>query len=335
MGARIKDVASEANVSIATVSRVINDIPLVNEETRIRVLAAIKKTGYKPNAIARSLKLQRTNTIGVILYDVTRLYFTLGARGVEDLSAENGYNIILCNTDGDKDKERKAADLLMQKQCDGIIFLGIRLTKEMKDILQKTGVPVVLGLVPDAEGDLTGVYLDNEAAAHDMVAHLIDYGHKEIGIINVDPQEAYFAEKRNEGYLRAMKEHGLTVRDEWSAIGDFTIQGGYDAMKELLKSKELPTAVFCTNDDMALGAIRCAERMGYHVPQDISITGFNDFSLAQWNNPAITSLHHDIYELGAKCANVLLEQIATGTKQQEDLNLDYYIVDRESVKKLN
>jgi LacI family transcriptional regulator len=107
MSAKIKDVAREANVSIATVSRVINDIPLVNDETKARVLDAIKRTGYKPNAIARSLKLQKTNTIGVILFDITRIYFTLGARGVEDYAADNGYNIILCNTDGVKDRGKK------------------------------------------------------------------------------------------------------------------------------------------------------------------------------------------------------------------------------------
>jgi LacI family transcriptional regulator len=122
MSAKIKDVAAEANVSIATVSRVINDVPLVNKETKDRVLQAIKKTGYKPNAIARSLKLQKTNTIGVILYNITRLYFTLGARGVEDYSSALGYNIIMCNTDGIEEREKKATELLMQNNVTVLFF---------------------------------------------------------------------------------------------------------------------------------------------------------------------------------------------------------------------
>ncbi len=335
MSAKIKDVAAEANVSIATVSRVINDIPLVNEETRVRVLDAIKKTGYKPNAIARSLKLQKTNTIGVILYDITRLYFTLGARGVEDYCASNDYNIIICNTDGVKDREKKAAELLMQKQCDGIIFLGVLLTKELKEMLISTGVPVVLGLVEDEDHDLTGVYVDNEAAAYDMVEHLIDYGHKQIGIINVDPFSAYFARKRRSGYLKALKDNDLVYNEKWSHIGDFTIEGGYNAMNKLLANKPYPTAIFCTNDDMAVGAIRCAEEHGLKVPDDISITGFNDFSAAKWNKPSITSLNHNIYELGVECAKLLIDEINTGRRSTEEINLEYHIVKRNSVKKIN
>ena len=335
MSAKIKDVAREANVSIATVSRVINDIPLVNDETKARVLDAIKRTGYKPNAIARSLKLQKTNTIGVILFDITRIYFTLGARGVEDYAADNGYNIILCNTDGVKDREKKAAELLMQKQCDGMIFLGTLMSKSLKETLLETNVPVVLGLVEDEEGDLPGVYLDNEAAAYDMVKYLIENGHKDIGIINVDPVTAYFAKKRRAGYLRALQEFGLDYHEEWSHVGDFTIQGGYDAMKKLLRNEKRPTAVFCTNDDMALGALRCAEKRGLVVPDDISITGFNDFSAAKWSKPSITSLHHDMYELGAECAKILIEEIQTGKHEKRDMKLDYYIVKRESVKDIS
>ena len=335
MNVKIKDVALEANVSIATVSRVINDIPLVNEATRDRVLAAIEKTGYKPNAIARSLKLQKTNTIGVILYDITRIYFTLGARGVEDYSAANDYNIILCNTDGDKNREKNAAELLMQKQCDGIIFLGVLMTPELKDILLQTEVPVVLGLVKDDEGDLPGFYLDNEAAAYDMTSYLIDKGHKEIGIINVNPENAYFAKKRREGYLCALEDNGLTYHEEWSKIGDFTVQGGYDAMTEMLKNEKLPTAIFCTNDDMALGVIRCAENNGMKVPDDISITGFNDFTEAKWMRPSLTTLHHDMYELGKACAKHLIAEINSGKRIQENFKLDYSIVERDSVKDIN
>ncbi len=334
MGAKIKDVARVANVSIATVSRVINDIPLVNEETRARVLDAIKKTGYRPNAIARSLKLQKTNTIGVILYDITRIYFTLGARGVEDYSAANDYNIILCNTDGVKEREKKAAELLMEKQCDGIIFLGVLMTDSLKETLKQTNVPVVLGLLEDPENDFAAVHLDNEAAAFDMVEYLIDKGHREIGIINVDPATAYFAQKRREGYLRALKEHGFDYHEEWSHVGDFTVQGGYDAMEELLKNQKIPTAVFCTNDDMAVGAIRCAQNHGYKIPEDISITGFNDFNMARWSRPAITSLHHDMYKLGEACAKILIEEIASGVKQKDDIHLAYHIIERDSVRDL-
>ena len=161
MKVKIVDVAREANVSVATVSRVVNNIPLVNEETRERVLAAIKKTGYKPNAIARSLKIQKTNTLGIMIPNITDPFYTEMVRGAEDVCGIYNYNIILSNTDFDPEKEKKSLDVLVEKQCDGVIYVGKDLTEEMRQELIDASCEVVLGCVPDDSAKLSGVLIDN------------------------------------------------------------------------------------------------------------------------------------------------------------------------------
>jgi len=333
MGSRIKDVAKEANVSIATVSRVINNVPLVNEETKQRVLDAIQKTGYKPNAIARSLKLHKTNTIGVLIYDITRPYYTLAARGIEDTARENGYNIILCNTDSDPDKELRGIEVFVQKQCDGVIFLGKNLDIQLYTKFLEESLEVVLGAVEDETGILPGVFIDNEQAAFDMTEYIISCNHKEIGLINVNPETAYFAKKREEGFLAALKKHGLKTKAAWMQTGDFTYEGGSTAMQKLLDSGSYPTAIFCMNDEMALGAIRCVEKNGLKVPEDISIAGFNNFNIAEWTNPSITSVDHDMYDLGVKCAQMLIRKINKEMDKPENQIISHQIIKRNSVIK--
>lgn len=333
MTAKIKDVAKKANVSIATVSRVINNIPLVNEETRQKVLDAIQETGYKPNAIARSLKLQRTDTIGVIIHDITRTYYTLTARAIGDVCANGNYNIVLCNTDGKEDRELELVDLLVAKQCDGIIYLGKKVSEALKRKFAQYDLPIVLAAVQDKQGELCSVHIDNEAASYDMLKYIASMGHKNVGLINAKKKEAYFANRRYNGFMKAVRDFALHTCPEWICEADFSFKGGYEAMQKLCQNAALPSAVFCANDDMAVGAIRYLESIGKRVPEDMSICGFNNFESAKWNNPRLTTVDSHMYDVGAVCAAVVFAALNDEEYPKETL-ITYEIVEGESLKKI-
>lgn len=335
MVARIKDVAKEANVSIATVSRVINNIPLVNEETRLRVLAAIKKTGYKPNAVARSLKLQKTFTIGVVLYDLTRTYYTVSVKGIQSVADENKYNITLADTNGNHDRETEFIEGFLQKQCDGLILLGSTLSDDVKSMLSEATAPVVLGFRADNDVNLSSVTFDDVKAAEDITQLLINNGHTDIGIICGDTMFSYFSARRYEGFSIAIKNAGLALNPDWKIESNFSVEGGYEAAKKLLKQDKRPSAIFCVNDDTAVGAMRAIEDAGLSVPDDISIVGVNDFAIGKWNKPALTTVRYDLFDFGQQCARLLFEEMKGGRNIKKNVSLGYEIIERDSVKKLN
>lgn len=178
MNATIKDVAREAKVSIATVSRVLNNSAVVTDETKQRVLDAIKKTGYKPNALARSLKIQKTHTIGLIVPDISSPFYPEVVRGIEDIASMYSYNIFLCNTDQKEDKEMNYIEILSEKQVDGIIYMGDIIRDSVKQQLHDVGIPIVLAGTEDAEFEFPNVNIDNKKASYDAVKYLISLGHK-------------------------------------------------------------------------------------------------------------------------------------------------------------
>src|SRR5690554_529906 len=196
MAVKIKDVAREANVSVATVSRVLNNVPLVNDDTKKRVLDAIKKTGYKLNAIARSLKMQKTNTFGIMIPDITGPYYTEIVRGVEDICNMYDYHIILCNTDSNAKKEETYLDALIEKQCDGIVYIGKGISNELKNKMIESKVSLVIGAIHDHEYAIPSVTIDNEKAAYDITKFLIDKGHRQIGIFSDNDHNALVARER-------------------------------------------------------------------------------------------------------------------------------------------
>jgi LacI family transcriptional regulator len=330
MVAKINDVAKEANVSIATVSRVINNVPIVNGETKSRVEEAIKKLNYKPNAIARSLKLQKTNTIGVIIDDITRPYLSMGLRGIEDCCAKNGYSIILFNTYIGTEHERKVIDLISQKQCDGIIFLGLYLSEEISKTLSSLSVPVVLGILD--EGKFSSVSLDEYAVGYDAASYFIKKGHEKIGYLN---QEYLAEDTRLAGFKAALAENNITMNESWVRTTPISIDGGFEAMSELLKGDtEHPTAVYCINDDVACGAIRAIEKFKLKVPEDISIIGSNNSSIALWNNPAITTIGYDPISLGNELADALIYEMANFNQSNTNIKIRHEIIERDSVSQI-
>lgn len=331
MKVKIVDVAKEANVSVATVSRVVNNIPLVNEETRQRVLAAIKRTGYKPNAIARSLKIQRTNTIGIMIPDITNPYYTQIVRGAEDVCGIYHYNIILTNTDFDSDKERKALNVLIEKQCDGIIYVGKDLSEEMQKELIDAPSEVVLGCIPDNSGCLSGVLINNEVAAYELAIELLKIGHRKFLIFFDEVEEGYIYQERKKGFKRAFKEWNIEFDDSRILEAKLSLSGGYHMMEKAINSGVDFTCVFCFNDQIALGAIRYAEEQGKKIPEDISVCGFNNFWIAEWTRPQITTVAQPMYDIGAIATRMLIKMCEKEEQAVKNVFVPHEVIIRGSV----
>jgi len=335
--ARIKDVAQEANVSIATVSRVINNIPLVNEETRQRVLAAIKKTGYKPNIVARSLKLQKSNTIGVIINDITRPVMTACLAGIQEELSANGYSTMVSYTQGRKNAEAEALDMFFLRQCDGIILIGTNLDDDTVETIKQHDLPAVSCLVIPDDGRLPSVGFDEYEASKLAVKHLIRKGHRKIGAF-MGNDSYHMIPKRIQGFFDAINEEGIEILGEWVIRDSMTFRGGYNCAKQLttLPPEDLPTAVYCFNDDMAIGAIKAFyQESGIVVPDDISVISLNGSVYADWSLVSVTNVRFDSHETGIQGAKMLLEMCATGEKTEMTTYIPLTIKEGASVKDIN
>lgn len=329
--ATIKDVAERAGVSIATVSHVINKTRYVSEELQARVRQAMEELGYQPNAIARSLRRKETHTIGLIIPDNSNPFFAEVARGIEDFGFQNGYSVILCNSDGDLKKELAYIGVLTSKRVDGIVFIAATAKAEhIKPFLGEIPLVIVDRKMPDLEAD--SVLVDNFGGGYAATRHLIDLGHRKIGCITGPPDLAPSAD-RVAGYKQALKDHGLQPLDELIVEGDFRYQSGNEGMRRLLDLEPPPTAVFACNDVMAIGAMKAAQDQGLRVPEDIAIVGFDDITLASFTNPTLTSVKQPKYEMGKIALELLFQRISSSDLQgRQEIILDTTLVVRESTR---
>jgi LacI family transcriptional regulator len=304
----MRDVAERAGVSATTVSHVINGTRPVSDELRARVLAAIDELGYQPNLLARSLRRGETHTIGMIVPDSANPFFAEVARGVEDASFADSYSVIVCNSDGDLEKELLYTNVLAEKQVDGIIFVAAGVSTEHIRDLQARRMPLVVvdRDIPDVAVD--SVLTDNVRGGWLATHHLLELGHRRIGCI-AGPSDVTPSADRITGYLRALREAGIPVDGALIVKGDFQYESGYHAARQLLAMDDPPTAVFGCNDLMAVGAISAAVEMGRRVPADLSVVGFDDVRLASFANPALTTVAQPKYEMGVVAATMLLERI--------------------------
>lgn len=308
----IKDVALHAQVSVATVSHVVNDTRFVSEATRLRVLQAIKELRYVPSALARSLKSNRTHTVGMMIPNSSNPYFAEIIRGIEDTCYEAGFNVILCNSDDDPLKQSTYVRLLSEKQVDGLIVMSSGSDVELLDTLRAATMPqvVVDREIDDLAADL--VEVNHEAGGFLATQHLLQLGHRRIACI-AGPQSLSSARQRVQGYRRALQQAGLAVDDALCRCGDFTSAGGHAAMSALLAPSapgQRPSAVFASNDLMAIGAICAAAAQGLRIPEDLSVIGFDDIALAAFSNPPLSSIAQPKHQTGELAASLLLQRIA-------------------------
>lgn len=325
----IKDVAQHAQVSVATVSHVINDTRFVSEATRVRVQEAIEALRYVPSALARSLKSNRTHTVGMMIPNSSNPYFAEIIRGIEDTFYEAGFNVILCNSDDDPIKQGHYVRLLTEKQVDGLIVMSSGSDVELLDTLRAARMPqvVVDREIDDLAADL--VEVNHEAGGFLATQHLLKLGHRRIGCI-AGPLGLSSARERVQGYRRALGEGGVTVDDRLIRGADFTSAGGLAAMTSLLDAARRPTAVFASNDLMAIGAICAAAQRGLRIPQDVSVVGFDDIALAAHSNPPLTSVVQPKHQTGQLAAQLLLERIADPSRALQRTILQPSLLVRQS-----
>ena len=324
--ATIKDVAKMAGVSTTTVSHVINKTRFVAEETEKLVLQAIQDLKYSPSAVARSLKVNTTKSIGMIVTTSEAPYFAEIIHAVEEHCYRQGYSLFLCNTQNNAEKIRNHLDMLAQKRVDGILVM----CSESLNILTnfETIPMVVMDWGPNVDTD---IIQDNSFnGGYLATKHLIENGHKHIGIIAGELSKTT-AKTRYEGFVHAMQEAGLTINPNWVMEGFFEPEDGYECMNKILRQDTLPTAVFCCNDVMALGAISAIGEKGLRVPDDISIIGYDNIHASRFYSPPLTTIHR----LGVQAVNLLFERINHKSEQRETLEIHPELVIRKSVKKIS
>jgi LacI family transcriptional regulator len=304
------DIARLAGVSQALVSYVVNNNPNVKipEETRQRIQDAIKELEYVPNALARGLRSGQTKTIGLVVPDNSNPFFAEIARVIENLGFENGYSVILCNSDYELEKENAYVDVLLAKQADGVIFISSGGDKEISQKLQESHIPFVI-----VDREITGfqtdvVRMDYQLGGYLATKYLVKLGHQEIACITGSPRFLP-NDQRLDGYYQALEEAGIPLNPSLVVQGDFRIQGGSVAMKHLLGLQNPPTAVFACNDLMAFGAIQVIRQNGLSIPKDISIIGYDDIPFAQAMDPSLTTVAQPVPEIAQSTMTSLLRQM--------------------------
>lgn len=326
----IRDVAEQAGVSVATVSHVINETRPVSDELRQRVLAAMDKLDYQPNALARSLRRQRTSTLGLIIPDTNNPYFAEVARGIEQVAFEHDFTVILCHSDYSPERELQYVDVLRAERAAGAIWIPATEDCEAAKRLVEYEVPLIVLDRRVSEIESPSVVADNFRGGYAATEHLITLGHRRIGCI-ARPVGLSHSQDRILGYQAALRDYELPLDEALIARGGFRLEDGRRATFHLLDLESPPTAIFAFNDIMAIGALRAAHERELRVPQDFSIVGFDDIPQAAFTCPALTTVSQPKFDMGRRGAELLLDLVAGKRPPTEaDAPLEVRLVVRES-----
>lgn len=303
----IYEVAKRARVSTATVSRVLSRPDVVADVTRRRVLQAIERLGYEPNSTAKNLRTLKTGKLIVSVPDISNPFFSLILQGIEAAAQREGYSVLVGDTQHDEKREEGYALMLRRKEADGLIFLGHRLPREAATLIRTMKprcAPIVNGCEFSPTLGIPSVHIDNAKAAYEAMDHLYGLGHRRIGIVT-GPLVSPLSRDRLAGATTRAKEekaerHALVVQ------GDFSIESGSAAAERLLARADPPTAIFCFNDEMAMGAIEMARQHSVHVPRDLSVVGFDDIRFARHTHPPLTTIAQPVRQIGEGTVQLLL-----------------------------
>lgn len=325
---KMSDVAKKANVSPATVSRVLRQPDLVNKKTREKVLKVISELNYKPHMIASQFRTQETKTILVIVPDITRPFFSEVLRGIEHMALKHGYQVILGDTENNIEREKEYVELMYKKQADGVLLLTARMdSKSLKEL--SDSFPMVLACEYVDELDIPTVSIDNISGARKLTEHLINAGHKKIAYIS-GPMNVILSRDRLRGFQQAMAQYDFPVDPSYIQEGDYEIESGYNQMVKLLALEDPPTAVFVFNDEMALGTIKAVQDHGLKVPEDIAVVGFDNLKMATIFSPQMTTIDQPKYEIGQRATNMLLTLMKGGSLEKKKIVLKDELIIRES-----
>lgn len=332
----IKDIARLCGVSIATVSRVINNKPEgISEEKRKYIQKIIADTGYRPSGLARGLVTKKTSTIGLIISDITNPLYPLMARGVEDCAQANKYSMVLCNTNSKPEREKKYINYLMEKGVDGVILsISHGADEEHVNEIFDCGIPIVLIDEPVINRKAYGVFTDNFKGGYIATKHLIEQGHERIACI-IGPYDSLTSTERLEGYKKAITEAGLSVDESIIMSGDYKEETGYKLISEIISSRKDVTAVFAANDSIAIGIYKAIKAFGLKIPKDYSIVGFDDVYDMDLIEPALTSVSMPIYDMGMKAVEMLIKILNDTRPRKKAYIFEPELIIRNSTRKLN
>ncbi|MBE1592086.1 LacI family DNA-binding transcriptional regulator [Nonomuraea angiospora] len=325
--ARIKDVAAQAGVSVATVSRVLNDNPSVTEETRNRVHDAMAALNYRPNAVARSLRTEATRTLGLIIGDILNPFFAELARAVEDEAREAGYTVIIGNADERADQQDHYVRTLLERRVDGLLICPTAEVTPLVEEVSRGERPLVFLDRTLSGVEVPSVRADGSTAIAELVAHLRALGHRRIAFVS-GPSTLSTGRERTEAFLRAAAEHGLEVPKEYVRVGDFRAGSGQRITAELLDLPEPPQAIFLGDNLMALGALDAISERGLEIPRDVALASFDDVPWFNHVHPRITAIGQPTAELGRRAVRVILD--ALSGRAAESVVLPARLVARES-----
>ncbi|GIU22363.1 substrate-binding domain-containing protein [Shewanella sp. MBTL60-007] len=332
--ATMKDVAKLANVSTSTVSHVMNATRFVSEDIAKRVQAAAQQLNYHgPSAVARSLKQNRTKTIGMLVTTSTNPFYAEVVRSVEQACYQQGYNLILCNTEGDAQRLKRSLTTLIERRVDGLIMMCAMLEGEDALIYRRLdALPVVV--MDWGQVDFPCDKIQGHSRQGGVLAtqYLIDNGHTQIGCIT-GPRNRQQADLRYEGFVDAMQAANLPINPDWVVEGNFETEGGKAAFAKLQGSGELPSALFVCNDMMAIGVLHEAQRTGLQIPEQLSVIGYDNIQLAKYMTPALTSIHQSKARLGAAAVNALIARLQDPSLPQQFMDIEPRVTERASVSR--
>ncbi|MBM7561683.1 substrate-binding domain-containing protein [Fusibacter tunisiensis] len=330
----IKEIAELAGVSKATVSRVLNNSKPVSDDVRQRVLEVIENTNFKPNAVARSLSLSKTHLIGMILPDLANPVFSRIISGIESYLRAHDYSLLITATDFDVEMKIRHINILKEKGVDGLILVTDHGDEAFQKELANFGKPVVMIGTESSVESIPVVQIDNYKAASEATQYLVDLGHKRIGMIRGPLSDPYAGKMRFDAYKSVLEPLGLFC-PERVVEGWYSFDEGYSGMTALIKRSPIPTAVFCSSDLMAIGAMKCALDQGYQVPDEIAFIGFDDVQIAKMYNPALTTVRQPFEEKGRIAIHRLIDMIEHKQKTPQDrfITLSHRLIIRQSTEK--
>jgi len=329
----LRDVARSANVSIAVASRALGHHGYVSDEKKQKVQTAAKKLGYAPNMLARSLKTASTSCLGIVISDITTNFFTLLVRGADDVGRQNGYHLIVCNSDEDPEKEKVHLEELWNRKVDGIILCPTEKNLLQLRMFRRSGMPMVLVDRRIPQLDAVSITVDNRLGAFEAVTHLIRHGYRRIAIMKGLPGIASL-EERYEGYVQALQRAGMDADPQLVRYGELSAEVSLTRAGELLDSKDRPDAFFISCEAMIVGTITAIQRRGLRIPQDIGVVAFDDPLWASILQPPLTTVRQPSYSVGTIAAQTLISQLARkgGDPVKENLTLRPELIVRSSCR---
>ncbi|KHE71623.1 LacI family DNA-binding transcriptional regulator [Halobacillus sp. BBL2006] len=327
----IKDVAKVANVSISTVSRVLNNSGYTSASTKEKVHKAVDELKFQKNMVATAMIKKQTSTLGLIIPDIKNIFYGELTRAIEDEAHKHGFNVILCNTDNDLSKESEYLNFLLRKGIDGIIFSTPEINdRNVREIIKtRPDLPLIILGSQVKDVRLDEVLVDNFEGGYQATKHLLELGHQKIGYIGGQP-DSYSTVERYKGYQEALEDYKVKLNKNYVKLDEFKINSGYNKGLEMLSRKDRPTAIFAGNDAIAVGIYKAARELGLNVPEQLSVIGFDDSQFAEIVDPELTTIRTPISEMGQKTVELIVQIVKEGKNFKETVTFQPTLIERGS-----